>query len=150
MEVLVGQLKTCVGKCRSIKLKVLLCCWLCIMSCTLHMCTDYILKFFSHFDDCCSGTAVWCWQWARWSKQWIHLGGWSGQINVGRGFWVMLSVYLKNWNFHLFMQPLLLHIFTIIVVITAPNLCEHFLLSCGITVDGEYVDWGHPWGNRMW
>jgi len=52
----------------------------------------------------------------------------------------MLSVYLKNWNFHLFMHLLHLHIFTIIVVITAPNLCEHYLLLCGITVAGEYVD----------
>jgi hypothetical protein len=52
----------------------------------------------------------------------------------------MLSVYLKNWNLHLFMEPLLLHSFTIIVVVTAPNLCEHYLLLCGITVDGEYVD----------
>jgi len=37
-------------------------------------------------------------------------------------------------------SPSLLRIFTIIVVVTAPNLCEHCLLLCGITVDGEYVD----------
>jgi hypothetical protein len=48
------------------------------------------------------------------------------------------------------MQPLLLHIFTIIVVVTAPNLFEHYLLLCGTTVDGEYVDWGHRWDNKMW